>query len=507
MSQKKNLPLVVLAILLAAASCIFHLKAAYSGTPLFRGQHLGTALEYAKSGINLLKPVIVGFNATGTPTPQELPVWQALVGLAFKIMGPWFGWANVVSLLCFFMCVFPLFWLAKEFAGERCAWWTLVFFLSQPLIFIYAGEAGTDGFSIMTAIWFLYFGVKLVLQPSAGWWVACALTGTLAIVSKLPFFMAAGLTCFFLLLAKQRRSIRVWLLLGSAGAVAGVLFLWWTKYTNACIAQAEFPFVDLRLSNNDSALWYFGSLQYRLVPANWIKGGWRILNTCFGSFALAGLFLYAFFFIKETLFPKLMLLSCAITTLVFTHLVLHHSHYYLMFAPAFAIFCAQTAVQWEEKLPAALGGAKQRCLLFFILAVVLGLSLVQGVIGMKIVFHFDRYPWDIAAIIQKYCAPDDKLLIEGGGWGGEELFLSDRRGLSIWTTELLEHPENYKRLKELGFNKLVMISDPPLLTALQQINPGQSKLQRTVYRSFETPIIKDWPTLIQTDDIMIKKIP
>src|SRR5580700_7185792 len=127
MSQKEhaawsNLQLMGLALLLLAACFIFHLKNARSGVPMYRDQHLGAAVEYYKTKIDLLKPVIIGFNATGTPTPQELPVWQALAALAFKIMGPWYGWANLVSLLLFCTCLYPLFNLAKIFAGERAAW-------------------------------------------------------------------------------------------------------------------------------------------------------------------------------------------------------------------------------------------------------------------------------------------------------------------------------------------------------------------------------------------------
>ena len=142
-----------------------------------------------------------------------------------------------------------------------------------------------------------------------------------------------------------------------------------------------------------------------------------------------------------------------------------------------------------------------------IVAAVLGLSIVQGLIGIKIVLHFDPYPYEMAGEIQKYCSPTDKLLIEGGGWGGNELMLSDRKGMSIWNTKLLDQPENLKRLKELGYDKLVMISDSPLLVAVQQVNPGESKFHRQSYREFMTPLVNDWPTLRQTEDILIKEIP
>jgi hypothetical protein len=97
--------------------------------------------------------------------------------------------------------------------------------------------------------------------------------------------------------------------------------------------------------------------------------------------------------------------------------------------------------------------------------------------------------------------------MQNGGWGGNEFMLSDRQGLSIWDTRMLEKPEVLARLKGLGYTKLVMVSDSPLLTAVQQIHPGESKLARQTYNDFLTDAVKDWPTVYQTDDILIKSIP
>ena len=98
---------VLLAILIAAAA-LFHLGSALAGHSLYRDQHLGAALHYAKTHIDLPHTIIVGFNATNTPTIQEFPAWQAAAGLAFKVLGPWQGWGNLTSLLLFFTCLFPL---------------------------------------------------------------------------------------------------------------------------------------------------------------------------------------------------------------------------------------------------------------------------------------------------------------------------------------------------------------------------------------------------------------
>src|ERR1035437_5885023 len=89
MQNERNQPfsLVPLVAVLFGLIVAFHLGNALTGKSLIRASHLGTALVYAHGHINLLRPVIVGFNATGTPTAQELPLWQAAVALVFKATG------------------------------------------------------------------------------------------------------------------------------------------------------------------------------------------------------------------------------------------------------------------------------------------------------------------------------------------------------------------------------------------------------------------------------------
>ena len=105
------------------------------------------------------------------------------------------------------------------------------------------------------------------------------------------------------------------------------------------LARAEFLFVDVRLSNPAMHRWYFGDWGYRLNPVNWAKGGWTGLNSLFGSFALAGFFLWGLCVVKARL-GWILLAGNVVAALVFSHLVLAHQHYYLMFAPAVAVLGA-----------------------------------------------------------------------------------------------------------------------------------------------------------------------
>src|SRR5688572_21917095 len=89
-SNHRDLKLVVVIFTLAVVC--FHIALALRGREISRDQHLGTAVLYAQGKIDLLHPVILGMNTTGTPTPMEFPIWQATTALFMKIFGVWFGW-------------------------------------------------------------------------------------------------------------------------------------------------------------------------------------------------------------------------------------------------------------------------------------------------------------------------------------------------------------------------------------------------------------------------------
>jgi hypothetical protein len=137
----------------------------------------------------------------------------------------------------------------------------------------------------------------------------------------------------------------------------------------------------------------------------------------------------------------------------------------------------------------------------------LSLALVQGLMGMNIVEEYDPDPRQIAVLIRKYTNESDRLLVENGGWGGQQHLLTNRKGLDIWGTEFLENPANLARIQELDNNKLVMISESPLLYADQVTNPGQAGMARETYDTHPTHIADGWKTLFRSEDLLIKEIP
>ncbi len=247
--------------------------------------------------IDLLRPTMVGFNATGTPTAQEFPVWQAAAGLAFKVAGStWYGWANIVSLLLFSTALWTFFQLARQYAGERAAWWSLLFFLAEPIIILTSGQAATDGFCLATILWFLFFADKMIRS------------GQLFMVGAHGFFatLMRRLQASVLLRRRPRQHralVGQWhSQLETVGAarvrrrlVAAINFLPWTRYTDTLSVEAEYPFVDLRVNHNPwIKFWFFGDLHFRLSPGPWIKGGWRFMHGTLGSLPVIGLLVISF---------------------------------------------------------------------------------------------------------------------------------------------------------------------------------------------------------------------
>ena len=152
---------------------------------------------------------------------------------------------------------------------------------------------------------------------------------------------------------------------------------------------------------------------------------------------------------------------------------------------------------------------------------ILMFATVDGLVTMKVSINLDSYPREMSGIIRDHTLPGDKLLLYSCdlNWGGEELFTSGRQGLSVIALQggprapspkglidLLQNPTDLSRLRELGYSKLVMISESPLRYAARGSNPG-SRRSRILYPTTVSPAVDAWPVVFQSEDILIKEIP
>ena len=488
------------ALALLALLWVYALTWAVTGYPIYRDQHMGAALEYASNGIDLLRPVIAGFNANGTGTPQELPLWQAAASVGLNLFGGWWGGTTIASLLLFTVFLPCFYQLAKCEINASFAWLAVASLLAQPIVFHLAGGAGTDGFSLALLLGFIWSAEWLRREPSALSWISCALLASLLAVTKLPFLMTGGLAAV-LVLVWQHAPYRSWLLLAGAAVVATTVFLLWNAWCTAEIDRALFKYRPLTISENPE--WFFGSLAYRLDPANYVKAGWRALSCLWGSFVLIGLTLYGLWLRPKSLGAAL-LLGALITTFIFTKLILIHRHYYLMFAPAVALLNAYALADLLSRLGSL--SPFRSLVAKGIFACGLLLALFQGLMGMEALVA-DDYMRKAADILRQHTSTSERLMVINGGWGGDLLIHADRRGLSADDTELLGNSTTARQLLDLGFTKVVYMSQSPLLHALQVTNPGSSDLERIRWSLFVSFEAEKWPTIFESEDMCIKAIP
>lgn len=494
--------IAAVALAMLALLWLYAIGWALVGYPVYRDQHLGAALEYASNGIDLLRPVIVGFNANGSGTPQELPLWQAAASVCLNLFGGWWGGATIASLLLFTIILPCFYQTAKWEMDTSLAWAAVAFLLAQPIVFHLAGGAQTDGLSLALLIGFIWSAELLRRQPRLGFWLVCAVMASLLAVTKLPFLMAGGIAAALYLLW-QKEETKSWLLLAGAGTFSAVLFYFWNDWCGHEIARAEFPF--RKITVKDNPWWFFGDLAFRLDPANYIKAGWRSLSCLWGSFVLAGLTVYGLILRPRSLGSAL-LVGALFTTLVFTKIILVHRHYYLLFSPAVALLNTYAVAHilrlWSPRRTLV------SILCIVAGAALLGLSLLQGLVQIEaLTMTPDPYMKKTAAVLAAQTSPQDKLLVLNGGWGGDLLIHADRRGLSINSTAVAEDPQTRARLQQLGCNKLVIASESPLLHAVQMTNPGEGNLERIVWPAFATPEVLTWTIDHRSDDLLIVSLP
>jgi hypothetical protein len=512
--RKANEDLMWLSALFAAAIVAFNLWMATTRHDNSRDQHLAGAVSYAKGHIDLLRPEIPGFNANGSPTPLEFPIWQALTAVLMKAFGIWYGWGNIVSMAFLFSSLWALFDLVRRRGSSRLAWWTILFSLAQPLNMIIGAQAGGDSTAWAFAMWFVYFSYRMAIESKLTWWLLALLSGGLSALTKAPFFMCAGLTAFFWVWCWRRNSVRAWAFLISTGVICAALVMVWNVHCHHVYREAEFSTINLDPLDANSGIhhWYFGTLSYRLNYANWLRGGWHLSFQVLAGFSLIFLVLFSIR-VKQAAAAWLWMLAAVCTTVVFPELVLEHWHYFFIFAPATAWLCAVGANEieggiWDRLRASPLARA----------SIILG-TLVPSLAGTLMCAHvvllFDPWPDTVGQLVKQHTSPKDKLIVWGPAWGanwGDPFFRAGRQGLTATLertdTSWLNDPKKLARLKQLGYNKIVLINPSPKVTALGSLALVAGREQKfDDLRQLIPAIAKHWPVVFDSPFVLIAQIP
>jgi hypothetical protein len=490
-------------VLFGIALIAFHLSFAATGHCIMRDQHMNTAVQYAKGRIDLLHPMVPGVNANSVPTILELPIWQAATALLMKTFGSrWYGWGNVVSLLFLCSSFWPLIALARKLVSPRAAWWAALFYVTQPLTFLWGGMAEVSGAAAAFSLWFCYLAVQSFDSKNGLWSLAAGAAGILAALTKAPFFMAAGLMALFYVLREHRKSPEAWLKLSLVGFVSCLAFVLWTRHANHYAEMAEFPYYDLRIKGGSNFEWFFGGLSARLNPRLWMKGAWRFPIALFGSVSLALLPLLGWPNRRAGV-VRWWVAAGVLTTVVFTSVVLNHWHYYMIFAAPVAFLAAIAAEELEGAVRSTFGRGSVAW--FLLLIAILSAALVQGLERMHVRLYLDTFFAEQGETIKRHSAPTDKLVVLGFDWGTPFL-QADRDGLMSPDLNVINDPAKLERLKQLGFTRLVLMNRSPLVVATTMAT-GNYFERRYVLTEKIPPVARNWLVLFSSEDLIIFEIP
>ncbi len=502
-SNKDNRDLIFLVVLLAIGLTVFELWMATTRHDNSRDQHLGTALVYAHGHIDLMRPVILGFNANGTPTPLEFPIWQAVVAVFMKAFGDWRGWGNITALIFFFSSLWALFELCRREHSARMGWWAVLFSLVQPLSFTSGGQASCDSTAWTFAMWFIYCAYRMMKEGKWRWWFLAAVMGSLSATTKAPYFMTAGLTTFFWLCLRYRTSIRAWAFLASAGLVSMLAFVVWNYHCHKMYKEALFPFWDLNIGDGSIRKWYFGGLADRLDIRRWMKLTWHLYNSVFYG---AGFIFAVSLWFRRALDGWVWLLAAVISTMVFPILIVEHRHYLFIYASAVAWLCAKAAVELEPGIWNALKAATVTRAL--VLLAVFAVTL-PGLLMLIRTSSWDTYDQDVGEAIEQHTSPDEKIVVWGQSWG-YPFYRAHREGLSggygLSDNAWFNDPANVERLKQLGYKKVVLINPSPFMESVLKAQGGTVEEQKDLHKMLPT-IAKDWPVTFESPQVLIVQIP
>jgi hypothetical protein len=496
--------------LVVLASLSFPLWLAIKGVPLYRDLHFGGAVYMSQDSITLFSPVIPGFDLAQKPVPQEPAIWQALTAGLFKLLGPFPGWANLVSSLAFCSVYFPIFWIATTYYNKRVAWLSVLCLSTQALVFVWSGMASTDSFSVALSIWWFYFLIRYARKGGPQYLTLCVICAPLAATAKPPFFLAVAVAGILQMFPWRDKQLRLATGLLVSGSIALIGFIFWQYYCNIRLGELVYPKKELRLSFNPEMWgWYFGGWSERLSPDLWLKSIYRTSNMLLGGYLMVSA-LIGGIVIDRGGFATKWLMGFGLSFLIFTNLVLFHQHYYLMLSPPVAILTAITLNFIVDRISKSHSerenSAKIRVIITIVAVFTLVLNLAQGLVSSRVWMALDTYPETVAEVIRNQVSPSERILIAHGGWGGDILIRSNRSGYSLGDFSLLESEEFMQIARDLGYKKLVMLSESPMVAAFRQSNPGQSGANRLTWSSYAPCFTDNWLLVFQNEDISIREI-
>lgn len=454
----------VLLALLILQRC-FHLGETIDGSHSGRQcDTLWYALDIYRNGLDhVLRPGVCWMGAHET-LALECPLPEALMALAFRVLGPRLLWARLIVLLSFLGSAWYLHRIVEYLRGRRTARLATLLYAAMPLALVFSRAVHVDFAAVFCAHAMLYHLVRGYDEGSTRRVALGALFGTLAFLIKAPYAFYLFLPFAFHALRQPKlRALARWSPLLLIMVLAFGTWRWHAGRVNA--AAPDWSFIPNYFKFTEMGWWYYGPLSSRLDPRAWLALGRRTVNETCGAL---GLYLLLIGLIVRPADPRavgffrLWFLGVLAYVAIFFNLNVIHDYYQIPFLAPVAFFLA-LALEWLF-LDRAGPLTTVRSALPLALTLLL---LAGGYVRTAETYHYavDHVVVSAGRAIREHTPPDalviGSLRRDQAWWFDPRLLCrADRRGWAIPLRHLSEAVIG--GLAREGATHLAIVTDAPL---------------------------------------------
>ena len=309
----------------------------------------GLIRDWYRNGINFFYPSLLSLGKPGYLV-QELPLYQAIAALLYKLITPDVIVARVFTIIAGLLSILFIYRISSRFLDRKSSLLASFFFAFMPLDIFFQRIPLQDPLTILFSLIMLDFLIKGT-SGKKKYFIFSIPAAILGFMMKSPFVAPLFLPVFYMAWRRRKKFRDLFeprlLLAFLIPFAAMVIWQHHANYVNETYCHKDgYPFKYLY------SLWthplvgnkyYFGTLSQRLDPSNYLLILRRLamyVLTPPGTvlFILGAVYLArrkkeSFAFLFMWLFSL-----CLIVMMIFS-LYIFHNYYLMLFCPVLAIFC------------------------------------------------------------------------------------------------------------------------------------------------------------------------
>lgn len=399
--------------------------------------------------------------------PFEFPTYQIVVAKTSSFFGiPIDQTGRLVSLLCFYLCLLPLYSISKHLNNNIVGWLiTSSLLLTSPFYIFWSRSFMIESTALLLSATSSALFLNLIRKkhPNHSLLSLVAICSCLAALTKVTtfcVFWGFNLMTFFYFVILSKDSISL-----SKRSLAQIfaatsllplpIVFAWTKYTDILKLTNSTPMSEF-ISSSRLTKWNFGTIAQRLTNENWTQIKLHGIDYLLVSSIplLFVLFLYVVIRCKNKL-PYILILSFASGPLIFFNLYRVHDYYWYangVFPFLFIGSIISNSLTNKSVRPISL------------------VTLAILVIGFQI-FSYSGSPYkqalsnttfgtrvlDLAEKIKTSTNSNDTILIYGHDWNSSITYYSERKSIMTMTEANLLNSHTEQVINNLDSLRLFIV--------------------------------------------------